>query len=262
MYKIGEFSALAKTTVKTLRYYEKEKILLPSYVDVNGYRYYDSSKLLELSKVISLRQIGFSIEEIKEIMQGNDFNASLNRKKQDLQKALNEYNVKLAKINYLLGDEKMKYEVVVKQLPKVVVYYKEGVLEDFSKLTEFILQSAQECFALNPNIKCIEPDYCFSEYLDGEYRDKNIKYRYSQAVTEEGKSNDVIKFKKLDAVSSVCIYHKGSYSSIGQAYAFVLEYIKKNGYEIIDHPRERYIDGVWNKESEEEFLTEIQVPVK
>ena len=39
MYKIGEFSTLAKTTVKTLRYYEQENILLPHFVDSNGYRY-------------------------------------------------------------------------------------------------------------------------------------------------------------------------------------------------------------------------------
>ena len=44
MYKIGEFSVLSKTTIKTLRYYEKEGLFIPSFVDENGYRYY--SKVL------------------------------------------------------------------------------------------------------------------------------------------------------------------------------------------------------------------------
>lgn len=262
MYKIGEFSKLAKTTVKTLRYYEKEGLFLPSFVDSNGYRYYDAGKLTDLAKIISLRQIGFSIEEIKEIMTGTDFQTSLIRKKSELEKELLEYNLKISKINYLLGDDKMGYEVVVKELPEVTVYYKEGILEDFSKMGEFILKSAEECLALNPDIKCAEPDYSFSEYLDGEYKEKNFRYRYSQAVTNMGKSNDSIKFRKLDKVKAVCVYHKGSYATLGKAYGFIMNYIEQNGYEIIDFPRERYIDGIWNKEDENEWLTEIQVPVK
>ena len=43
--------------------------------------------------------------------------------------------------------------------------------------------------------------------------------------------------------------------------AFV-SYIEENNYEIIDFPRECYIDGMWNKDNVEEWLTEIQVPVK
>jgi DNA-binding transcriptional MerR regulator len=80
MYKIGEFSLLGKTTVKTLRYYEKEKLLIPTMVDENGYRYYDANKLIELAKIVSLRQVGFTINEIKKIISGNDFMISLNQK--------------------------------------------------------------------------------------------------------------------------------------------------------------------------------------
>lgn len=43
MYKIGDFSRLLKTTIKTLRYYEKEKLLIPAFIDPNtGYRYYET----------------------------------------------------------------------------------------------------------------------------------------------------------------------------------------------------------------------------
>lgn len=66
MYKIGDFSNLSKTTIKTLRYYEKEGLLIPSYIDgVNGYRYYESNQLVNFSKIISLKQIGLSLSEIK-----------------------------------------------------------------------------------------------------------------------------------------------------------------------------------------------------
>ena len=42
----------------------------------------------------------------------------------------------------------------------------------------------------------------------------------------------------------------------------LLKYIEDNGYEICGNIRESYIDGVWNKESEEEWLSEIQIPVR
>lgn len=262
MYKIGEFSTLAKTTIKTLRYYEKEKLLIPSFVDGNGYRYYDAIQLLDLAKIISLRQIGLSIEEIKQVLDGKDLNKVLNIRKKVVENELNEYKYQLYKINYILEERDMKYEVITKELPEYVVYYKEGIIKDFSEILNFILSSANECLEINPNIKCIEPDYCYINYLDGEYKDKNIKIRYCQAVTEEGISNEVIKFKKLEPVLSVCTYHKGDYSNLGEAYGLLMKYIEENGYEIIEYPRERYIDGIWNKENVDDWLTEIQVPVK
>ena len=261
MYKIGEFSKLAKTTVKTLRYYEKQQLLMPSFVDDNGYRYYQTADLMQLAHVVSLRQVGFSIGEIKEIMSGNNFELSLIEKRKQLENDLTEYKLKISKINYLLGDKKMNYEVVVKELPECIVYYKEGVLEDFSKATEFILSSGEECLKTNPDIKCVEPDYCFSEYLDGEFKEKHIRYRYSQAVTKMGTPNETIGFKKLQAVKAVCIYHKGAYDSLGEAYGFIMKYIEENGLSVAAPPRERYIDGIWNKENPEDWLTEIQVPV-
>lgn len=262
MYKIGEFSKLAKTTIKTLRFYEKEKLLIPSFVDENGYRYYQSQDLISLAHIISLRQIGFSIQEIREIMSGNNFQASLEKKKQELENNLWECNLRISKINYMLGVDQMNYEVVVKELPECIVYYQEGILEDFSEVSNFILASGEECLKLNPEIKCVEPDYCFSEYLDGEFKENHFRYRYSQAVTTMGKENDHIKFRKLKPVKVVSIYHKGPYSQLGEAYGFIMKYIEENNYQIKDFPRERYIDGIWNKEDPNEWLTEIQVPVE
>ena len=52
------------------------------------------------------------------------------------------------------------------------------------------------------------------------------------------------------------IFHKGSYDKIGEAYAFIMKYSEDNGYKVSELSRECYIDGVWNKESEEDWLTE------
>ena len=77
-----------------------------------------------------------------------------------------------------------------------------------------------------------------------------------------GKSNEFIKFKKINAVKTVCIYHKRSYKTLSEEFCFILDYVNKNNLTIIDNPRERYIDGMWNKDSEEDYLTEIQIPIE
>lgn len=262
MHKIGEFSALAKTTVKTLRYYEKEGLLKPAFVDENGYRYYQTAQLIELSKVVSLRQVGLSISEVKRVLKGGNLSSILIDRKQELEEMTSALKYQLSKINYLLEEKDMKYEVVVKELPEYVVYYKEGIINNYGEITDFILSSADECRSTNPNIKCIQPDYCYVSYLDGEYKDHDIKIRYAQAVDKMGMPNETIKFEKLKPVSAVCIYHKGAYEQLGNAYGFIMKYIEDNGYEITECPRERYIDGIWNKEDVNEWLTEIQVPVR
>lgn len=72
MLKIGEFSKISKTTIKTLRYYDEIGLIKPSFVDDNGYRYYDIEQLNDLIKIVELRNLDFSIENIKKFLKTND----------------------------------------------------------------------------------------------------------------------------------------------------------------------------------------------
>ena len=93
------------------------------------------------------------------------------------------------------------------------------------------------------------------------YKEKDIKIRYAQAVEKIGVETDKIKFMKTNPITAVCIYHKGSYENLRNSYEILLKYIEENDYEIIDNVRECYIDGCWNKENPDDYLTEIQFPV-
>lgn len=141
MYKIGDFSNMSKTTIKTLRYYEKEDLLKPVYIDLNtGYRYYETSQLVELSKIVHLRQAGLSIKDIKNILDGQDLIEVLKYRKKEIEKQLFNYNTELSKINYLL-EGNMKNKIFVKEIPSYIIYYSDGVISDFSKITEFVLNA-------------------------------------------------------------------------------------------------------------------------
>ena len=66
--KIGEFSKLMQTTVKTLRLYEQRRLLLPDHIDEDsGYRYYRVSQMQRLNAIRSLKRLGFSLEEIRDL---------------------------------------------------------------------------------------------------------------------------------------------------------------------------------------------------
>ncbi len=65
MIKIGEFSRLAHVPVPTLRYYDQMGLLKPVEVDkFTGYRYYTVSQLPRLNRILSLKGLGFSLEQI------------------------------------------------------------------------------------------------------------------------------------------------------------------------------------------------------
>lgn len=111
--------------------------------------------------------------------------------------------------------------------------------------------------------KCAEPEYCFNVYHYEEYRDHDIDVSLCQAVTERKEDSDVAKFQTIARVpQAACLLHKGPYRTLRNAYTFAAQWIEQNGYRLAGPPRESYIDGIWNKESEEDWLTELQFPVE
>src|SRR5215213_8051419 len=69
MIKIGEFSKLVQVPVPTLRYYDQVGLLKPIAVDrFTGYRYYSASQLPRLHRILALKGLGFSLEQIAEVL--------------------------------------------------------------------------------------------------------------------------------------------------------------------------------------------------
>lgn len=263
MLKIGEFSKLSHLTIKALRFYEKEGLLVPASIDEwTGYRFYETSQLDVAARIKAYRQIDLSIDEIKEIFNGRDARTIFIEKVKNLQELKKDIDVRLSIINHILEDKEMKYQVIIKEIPSTIVYYSEVRLPKYSDMMQYIPQIGAECMKLNPGIKCAEPQYEFCEYLDGEHRDTDVLIRHSQAVTSFGVESENIKFHKIPATRVLSIYHKGAYDQIGEAYAYIMKYAEENGYEVNGLSRECYIDGIWNKESVDDWLTEIQLPIK
>lgn len=264
LYKIGLFSQMNKVTVKALRYYDDIGLLKPAYIDDNsGYRYYTSQQLPILHEILALRQMGFTMEEIKMVQQGMSEEKLLLKKKSELLKKIAEETMKLSQVEcYLLQkDTDREYHVILKELPEVIVASMRKIMPSYDALFSIVPPMGAEMERLG--CICAVPEYCFNIYHDGEYKESNIDVEACEAVTEKKEDSPMLTFKTIERVeSAACVLHKGSYEGFPKAYAAVLKWVEENGLEIIDNPRESYIDGVWNKDSEEDWLSEIQFPVR
>lgn len=263
LYKIGMFASMNRVTVKTLRYYDEQNLLKPLHVDTeNGYRYYGASQVAELHRIMALRGMGFSIEDIRSIISGVEEKKLLQVKKQEILREIAVFTAKLAEVESYLNkaDSALAEPVLIKKLPKVIVCTMEREIESYDALFEIMPEMGEEMETLG--CVCTEPDYCFMHYLDSWDKENNVLVEVCEAVTEKKKDSDKVKFKILPEVQAACIFHKGSYDTMYKSYEIIMNYVEENGYEICGNIRESHIDGVWNKDKEDEWLTEIQIPVK
>ena len=265
MLKIGEFSKLAKTTIKTLRYYDEIGLLKPVFVDDNGYRYYQIEQLNVLLKIVSLRSLDMSLTDIKEIINNNDMQEILLNHQKNLEKELcnKQHQISLIK-KYIekakKGDFMENYTIKEIVVPENIVYFKHGVIDSMADIATFVLGAGSECAQNNPNLKC--KGYCYVTYTAKEYKEKDVELEYAEAVESFGKESENIKFRVDPEIHALSVIHKGPYNGLSKAYAFALNYVKEKGYKIVAPIREVYINGCWDTASEEDYLTEIQIPIK
>ena len=87
MYAIGVFAKKTGVTIRTLRYYDEKNLLRPSYVSESGRRYYKDEDIPTLQKILTLKFLGLSLEEIERFIRENDWNLhdSLLYQKQQLE---------------------------------------------------------------------------------------------------------------------------------------------------------------------------------
>lgn len=262
LYKIGMFAQMNHITIKTLRFYEEQGLLLPAHVDgENGYRYYTMNQMADIQRITALKQAGFTLDDIKLINQGADTAYLLSSKKAALLKKIAELTSQIAVIDgYLSGPAgTLDAPVLIRTIPAVTVASMKKRIDSYDELFSLMPEMGAEMERLG--CRCALPEYCFTHYLESGFRDEHILIETCEAVTEKKEDSALVKFRELPEITAACIFHKGSYSNFSESYAAILRFIEENGYKICGNIRENYIDGIWNKDREEDWLSEIQIPV-
>lgn len=266
--KIGEFSRLCKVTVKTLRHYEKIGLLVPEIVDIwTGYRYYTVAQLQKMQSIIQLKSLGFRLEEIQNLWDEDGHSPSLSMledKIRDCEEELERLRARHEKLEALISSHKK-----IQKMEKIFIDSLEAICaasyrttidayEDLGRLCYEVIgpeMAAAGC-------ECTEPGYCFS-IEHGGYREKDIDIEYFEQVKEKKADRGKLKFVDLPAVpKAVCMKVYGPYEGLHQSYIDLFAWIEENGYKICGAPRANYVDGAWNQEDPQRWLTVIQIPVE
>jgi len=71
MFRIGDFSRIARVSCRLLRYYDEIGLLKPATESASGYRYYTASQLGRLNRILVLKDLGFSLDEIGRVVAGD-----------------------------------------------------------------------------------------------------------------------------------------------------------------------------------------------
>ena len=247
LYKIGMFAAMNHVTVKTLRFYEEQGLLIPAVTNQeNGYRYYTLSQMAALHQITALKMAGFTLEEIARIHSGADEEAVLRKKKSELIAKIAELTRQIAVVDGYLSKQKtgLSAPVLVKTIPETTVAAMRVRLESYDSL--FDIMPEMGALMEKAGCECALPEYCFMGYLEPGYKDEDILVEICEAVTGAKGEIGGLYFRTLPEIQAACMFHRGSYGTLPESYETVLKYIEENGYEIAGAIRESYIDGVWN----------------
>lgn len=140
MLKIGDFARLAHVTVKTLRHYGRMGLLEPAWIDrYTGYRYYNLSQLSRLNLILALKDLGFSLEQVAEMLDedvpASQLRAMLTLKKAELHQRLQSEQNRLAQVEARLKQIEREgalpvYEVLIKSTqPQMVAAIRQVLSE-------------------------------------------------------------------------------------------------------------------------------------
>lgn len=149
----------------------------------------------------------------------------------------------------------------IQSLPEIIVASHREVVENYDAIGAMCVN------VIGPEMqrlgcKCPPPGYCFTIEHDKEYKPKDIDIEYCEQVEEAGEDSAIITFKRLPAVpTALCMKHVGPYDRFYQSYVELFKYAEEQSYQIAGAPRTCYIDGCWNQEDPEKWLSLIQLPV-
>ena len=268
MYTIGDFSKITGLTVKTLRFYHEQGLLIPTSVDEEtGYRYYDRSKIETARSITHLRSLDLSLDEIGTILRSAGDDADLRevmeRQKSLLETKIQRYREIVRSLNQFLAEEE-EASKLMKQSPFQIE----------EKVTDPILVAGirmkgryADCGPVFARIAKSLGRYIIGKPLllhyDAEYREDDADFEPCMPV-RINKPVEGISIRQLPGGRCVCLLHKGPYDQLGRSYAKVLDYVRGKGYDVQVPTREIYHkgQGMIFRGNPKNYLTEIQFLVE
>ena len=272
MFTIGEFARLAQVSNRLLRYYDEIGLLTPVQTDrFTGYRYYSAAQLPELNRILALRELGLSLEQIQRILADNisveEMQGMLLLKKAEIEQQVQAEAQRIrnieSRLQFIRNAEAGKpLDVVIKQLPSQPVLSVRTVIESMAAGQQILGQIMAALpeknayglfFVLWHSGGPFEPD---SEAEVGRL----LATDRHPPVSLQGALQ--LTYRELPAAATAATYVlRGSIEKAHVAYGEIGTWAETNGYRFADAPREIVLQLPQMADGSD-GITEVQYPVE
>lgn len=274
MFRIGDFSRLARVTIKTLHHYDEAGLLQPLHVDPqSGYRYYAASQLETLQRILLLKDLGFALEQIRELLHADaaTWAATLDARRAELTESIVADQSRLRRLTALRqslehsGNEPPP--VVLREVAAVEVY---SVRQRVPRLGASMQTLFEEAEAVVAAAQARSPASPFTIFHDPDYRETDVDVEICIPVKDVGQR---LATRVVPASAAVgCITYRGPYEQTPMLYSQLLQWLDRSGMRMAGPLREVYhrygADQIGYRlpafvltNDSAEYVTELQAPV-
>ena len=269
MFSIGEFSMMTGIPVRTLRFYHEQNLLVPAAIDSEtNYRSYDLRNWEVANVIVALRELEFSLDDIRQILAecSNDADLlnHLQRQRVRLVQKAEQYRDFVGRIESVInhlrqteGDAQM-----LSAQPAICERDVESVLIAGIRMTGRYSDCGQGFAILGKRLGRHIAGKPLCLFYDGEYREDDANVEPCMPI-DQPVAVDGISSRELPLVRCATLLHHGAYDELKHSYARLLQYVKQRGYEVQLPTREVYIKGpgVIFRGNAKKYITEIQIPI-
>ncbi len=269
MLKIGEFSRVSQVPVKTLRYYEELGLISPAHVDAfTGYRYYSVEQLPRLNRILALRDLGFSLDQILSIVTEGvsleNLRGMLRLRQAEQAAQVLEAQDRLARVEARLALIEREglvshYDIVLKQVDPIRVAGVRGVIPGYAEqgplwntlYRDLNTQSAQ---FTGP---------CLTLYYEENEAQPEVDVEVCQPYSGPALGDPKVVVRDLPGGLMASTIHHGPYATLSEAYDALLPWIKDNGYRVSGPARDVYLQSTTGgNQNDPACVTEVLFPVE
>jgi len=272
MLKIGEFSKIAQVSIKTLCYYDQMGLLKPAHIDrYSGYRYYTLSQMVSLNRILALKDLDFTLDQVQELIKldlSEDALVNmLQNKALELRQRISDEHGRLLRVENRLknlrdGVDPNLSPVVLKSAPDYLVASVREIVPTVEALPEW---QYQQLGGIQRYLKDLGettsgPDILI--YHQDEFREVDLDVEIGKIIpetregVEKGPHKVPIRIYTLRGADQIAtIIMQGNNSLFPESYASLTQWTQLNGFRPVGPWREL----TFNQEAQ---VIEIQRPVR
>lgn len=277
MFRIGDFSRLARVTIRTLHHYDEAGLLTPAHVDqLTGYRYYGAAQLETLQRIVLLKDLGFSLEEIRAILAAGFDPAALSRRlaarREELTSSIEADQGRLRRLDALRTALARTQghpapAVTLREIAAIEAHTRRARVPTLGAPVTAMFEAAEAAVA---TLRARADASPFLIFHDQEYRETDADIEV--CIPLKPGCRDRIESRLVERTSAGCVTYRGPYEQTPVLYEAMLHWVELSGFTLTGPVREVYhrysadqsdyrLPGHVLAEVSADYITELQAPV-